>query len=157
MSISIHSPGSNYSLKSLEYEATSLAHLSLVSFAHSSLQNLLSLRCSMGFKSGLWLGHSGTFTELSWSHSFDILAVCWGSLSCWKMNYRFSLRPRALWGRFSSRMSLYIAAFIFPSMLTSLPVPAAEKHPHSMMLPPPCFTVGMVLAKWCAVPGVLQT
>jgi hypothetical protein len=22
--------------------------------------------------------------------------------------------------------------------------PAAEKHPHSMMLPPPCFTVGMV-------------
>ena len=38
------------------------------------------------------------------------------------------------------------AALIFPSTLTSLPVPAAEKHPHSMMLPPPCFTVGMVLA-----------
>ena len=36
--------------------------------------------------------------------------------------------------------------FIFPSMLTSLPVLfATEKHPHSMMmLPPPCFTVGMV-------------
>uniref|UniRef100_A0A673H7K8 Cleavage stimulation factor subunit 3 n=1 Tax=Sinocyclocheilus rhinocerous TaxID=307959 RepID=A0A673H7K8_9TELE len=25
------------------------------------------------------------------------------------------------------------------------PVPATEKHPHSMMLPPPCFTVGTVL------------
>jgi hypothetical protein len=38
----------------------------------------------------------------------------------------------------------------FPSILTSLPVTAAEKHPHSMMLPPPCFTVGMG-------PGLLQT
>ncbi len=35
--------------------------------------------------------------------------------------------------------------FIFPSIATSRPVPAAEKHPHSMMLPPPCFTVGTVL------------
>ncbi len=33
----------------------------------------------------------------------------------------------------------------FPSIATSRPVPAAEKHPHSMMLPPPCFTVGTVL------------
>ncbi|CDQ86307.1 unnamed protein product [Oncorhynchus mykiss] len=29
----------------------------------------------------------------------------------------------------------------------NLPVPAAEKHSHSMMLPPPCSTVGMVLAR----------
>ncbi|XP_051951468.1 dihydroxyacetone phosphate acyltransferase isoform X2 [Xyrauchen texanus] len=99
------------------------------------------------FKSGLWLGHSRTFTELSCSHSFVILTVCLGSLSCWKMNLCPSLRSRALWSRFSSKMSLYIAAFIFPSILTSLPVPAAEKHPHSMMLPPPCFTVGIVLAR----------
>ncbi len=45
----------------------------------------------------------------------------------------------------SSRISPYLAAFIFPSIATSRPVPAAEKHPHSMMLPPPCFTVGTVL------------
>ena len=32
---------------------------------------------------------------------------------------------------------------------TRLPIPAAEKHPHSMMPPPPCFTVGMV-------PGFIQ-
>ena len=41
--------------------------------------------------------------------------------------------------------------FIFASILTSLPVPSAEKHPHSRMLTPPCFTVGMVpgfLQKW---------
>ncbi len=48
-------------------------------------------RCSIGFKSGLWLGHSRTVTELLWSHSFVILAVCLGSLSCWKVN----LRPRS--------------------------------------------------------------
>ncbi len=43
-------------------------------------------RCWIGFKSGLWLGHSRTVTELLWSHSFVILAVCLGSLSCWKVN-----------------------------------------------------------------------
>ena len=65
----------------------------------------------------------------------------------WNMNLCPSLRFRVLQSRFSSRMSLYIATFIFPSILTSLTVPVAEKHPHSMMLPPPCFTVGMVLAR----------
>ena len=39
---------------------------------------------------------------------------------------------------FTKDLSLYFASFILPS------IPAAEKHPHSMMLPPPCFTVGMV-------------
>jgi hypothetical protein len=34
---------------------------------------------------------------------------------------------------------------IFASILTSLSIPATENHSHSMMLPPPCFTVGMVL------------
>ncbi len=114
-------------------------------------------RCSIGFKSGLWLGHSRTVTELLWSHSFIILAVCLGSLSCWKVNLQPGLRSWALWRRFSSRISLYLAAFIFPSIATSRPVPAAEKHPHNMMLPPPCFTVGTVLDRWWAVPGFLHT
>jgi hypothetical protein len=35
------------------------------------------------------------------------------------------------------------ALFIFASILTSLPVPAAEKHPHSMMLPPPFRLAGL--------------
>ena len=182
MYISIHSLcsilcwctfGSNYSLKSFWIWCHKLAHPSLGSFAHSSLQHLSSSirldgkrrctaifrslqRCSIGFKSGLWLGHSSTFTELSWSHSFDILPVSLGPLSCWKMNRHPSLRSRALWSRFSSRMSLYIAVFIFLYILTSLPVPATKKHPHSMMLPPPCFTVGMVLAWWWAVLGFLE-
>ncbi len=47
---------------------------------------------SITFKSGLWLRHSRTFTELSRSHSFVILAVCLGLSSCWKMNLLPSLR-----------------------------------------------------------------
>ena len=39
------------------------------------------------------------------------------------------------------------APFGFPSVLTSLPVPAAEKQPQSMMLPPPCFNIGMVFGR----------
>ncbi len=49
---------------------------------------------------GLSQGHSRTVTELLWSHSFVILAVCLGSLSWWKVNLRPSLRSWALWRRF---------------------------------------------------------
>ena len=128
-------------------DPTSLSHLDLGIFCHSSLQILSSSvrldgerwwtaifrslqRCSIGFKSGLWLGHSRTFTELFWNHSFVILAVCLGSLSCWKVNLRPILRSWTLWKRFLSRISMYLAVFIFPSIETSHPVPAAEKHPH---------------------------
>ncbi|MEQ2260487.1 hypothetical protein XENORESO_018297 [Xenotaenia resolanae] len=38
-----------------------------------------------------------------------------------------------------------------------LEVPAARKHPHSMMLPPPCFTMGMVFLGWWGVLGLSQT
>ena len=50
---------------------------------------------------------------------------------------------------FSSMIFLYFVPFIFPSILTILSVSATQKHPDSMMLPPPSFTVGMA-------PGFLQ-
>ncbi|TWW62417.1 Transposable element [Takifugu flavidus] len=40
-------------------------------------------------------------------------------------------------------MVLYSAPSIFPSILTIFPVPAEEKQAQTMMLPPPCLTVGM--------------
>ena len=52
--------------------------------------------------------------------------VCLGLMSCWKVHLRPSLRSWELWSWFSSRISLYFAPFIFPSILTSLPIPAAE-------------------------------
>jgi hypothetical protein len=48
-------------------------------------------------RSGLWLGHSWTFRDLSRIQSCIVLAVCLGSLSCWKVN---------LWSRFSSTISV---------------------------------------------------
>ena len=88
---------------SLGYDATSSAHLYLGSFSYSSLQILSSSvrldgehrctaffrslqKCSIGFMSGVWLGHSRTFRALSRSHSCVALAVCLGLLSCWKGN-----------------------------------------------------------------------
>ena len=49
-----------------------------------------------------------------------------------------------VWGPEQVFIKDLCAPFIFVSLRTSLPVPAAEKHPNRMMLPPPCFTVGMV-------------
>ena len=37
-----------------------------------------------------------------------------------------------LWSKFSSKISLYFASFIFASILTSFPVPAPEKIPATM-------------------------
>ncbi len=146
-------------LSLLGYDATSFAHLDWGIFWHSSLQILSSSvrldwerrwtaifrslqRCSIGFKSGLWLGPSRTFKVLPLSHHCVALAVCLGSLSCWKVNLQPSLRSWALWNWFSLRISLYFDPFSFPSTLTNLPVPATEKQPHSMRLLPAHFTLG---------------
>ncbi len=109
-------------LSLFRYDATSFAHLDWGIFCHSSLQILSSSvrldgdlrwtaifrslqRCSIGFKSGLWLGHSRTFTELSSSHSCVALAVYLGSLSCWKVNLLPGLTFWMLWTGFSLKGS----------------------------------------------------
>ncbi|KAG9463069.1 hypothetical protein GDO78_022510 [Eleutherodactylus coqui] len=43
---------------------------------------------SMGLRSGDWLGHSMTLMCFFLIHSFVALAVCFGSLSCWKTKPR---------------------------------------------------------------------
>ena len=128
----------------LGYDAKSFAHLYLGSFSHSSLQilsnsvrldgerrctaNIRSLqRCSIGLRSGLELSHK------------DIQRLVPKPLLCYigyvlKVIVLLEGEPSpqsedALWSRISSRISLYFATFIFPSIPTSLPVPAAENIP----------------------------
>ena len=101
-------------------------------------------RYSMGFRSGDWLGHSRTLICFFLSHSFVALAVCFGSLSCWKIHPRPIFSALTEGRRLSPKIFRYMAPFILPSIRWSHPVPLAEKHPQSIRFPPPCFTVGMV-------------
>ncbi len=114
-------------------------------------------RCSMGLRSGDWLGHSRTLKCFLRSHSFVARAVCLGSLSCWKTQPRFIFNALADGRRFSLKISRYMAPFILSFTQISRPGPFAEKQPQSMMFPPPCFTVGMVFFGCNSAFFLLQT
>ncbi|XP_054642150.1 uncharacterized protein LOC129187227 isoform X9 [Dunckerocampus dactyliophorus] len=66
-----------------------------------------------------------------------------------RLKLSYTLKSFADSSRFSSKVVLYLAPSIFPSTLTSFPVPAEEKQPHNMMLPPPCLTVWMARFVQC--------
>lgn len=95
----------------------------------------------MGFLSGLSLGH---FKKRSFDvkHYKLVLVVYAGLLSCSKVN---------VFSRFSSWIALHLAFSIVASSLTSFLVLANENHIRRMMLPPTCFTVGMVCSQCCLV------
>ncbi len=54
---------------------------------------------------------------------------------------------------FCFRMSQYMLESMFPSMNRSSPVPAVVMQPQTMMLPPPCLTVGKAQFSWYSSPG----
>ena len=101
---------------------------------------------SIGLRLGLCESYSNTFTVLSWSHFLTARAVCLWSLSCWKIH----MRP-------SFNFLTEDIIRIIPSTFWSLPMPAAAKHPHNMIPPPPCFVVGIFLFGWNASPSFGQT
>ena len=97
----------------------------------SSLSTDTNRDSSLGFgwaTQGLSHSCSEAISVLLWLYA-------WGHCPDWNVNICRSLRCFALWSRFSSRIYLHLALFIVSAIFTSLPVPAAEKHPHSMMLP----------------------
>ena len=121
------------------YVVTSRPHCPGVILAHSSTQIVfksqrfvgalcwtlffsLFHKLSMGFKSGDWLGHSNTLILFLWYHLRVSSALCFGSLSCWKVQPRLIFIILVDGSRFISRMSQYMAPFIVPSMTWSLPV-----------------------------------
>ncbi|GFV81650.1 hypothetical protein TNCV_1703071 [Trichonephila clavipes] len=53
-----------------------------------------------------------------------------------------------------SRMSTYISEFMFPITGTNGPRPNYEKHPHTIMLPPPNLTVGTKKSLKKRLPGI---
>lgn len=64
----------------------------------------------------------------------------------------FSCSSKQIGGsKLCSVISLCFSALILPSTFTNLQEPAAEKYPHSMMLPTSHLTVGMLCLWWCAM------
>ena len=125
----------------LRYVSRSLAHLATGNFAHSSRQNCSSSfkldgfhwctaifksypRFSVGLRSGIWLDHSKIFKMFPLKPLEWCLAVCLGSMSCWKLNLCPSLKSLEDWNRFPSRFSQYFA----PSFNQFWPVWCCHHH-----------------------------
>jgi hypothetical protein len=55
------------------------------------------------------------------------------------------------------RMSFYPSVLRFPHSITRGPSPFHEKHPHTVMPPPPNLIVGATRAGRCHSPGIHHT
>ncbi len=99
--------------------------------------------CSIGFRSGDILGHSITFI---FSSKAVVISVVFGVVmmenSFWREGIIFCFRK-----------SQYMLESMFLSMNRSSPVPAVVMQPQTMMLPPPCLTVGKTQFSWYSSPG----
>ena len=87
-------------------------------------------RFSMGLRSGDWDGQGRSLILCLVNHFWVNLAVCLGSLSCWKTQWRpiFSFREEAT--RFWFKMSWYFNAFMMPCTLTVPRAFGRETAPH---------------------------
>lgn len=92
-------------------------------------------KCSIGSKSGVWLRHSRTFrvVPMPLLHCLD-----------------FVLRVIGLLQSVPSAQSEVLSP-------VNWAVKQSKKHFQSMILPPPCFTVGVVVCRWWVMPSFLQT
>ena len=81
--------------------------------------------------------------------------LCWSTFgsdyshkSFWVWRYKLDtpvfgeFLQTCIWGG-----SVYFGLFIFPSILTSLPVPTAEKHPQRMMSPSSVLGLDTILSR----------
>ena len=102
--------------------------------------------CSIGFRSGDWLGHCITFHFFALKNSLVAFAVCFGSLSICTVKRRPISSEAFGWiwadniARSTSEFILLLLSAITSSINTREPVPLAAIHAHAMTLPPPCFT-----------------
>lgn len=101
----------------------SLTHLYLVCFFHSSRQILSNPNHQIGWGMSL-----NCYLQVSPPSICSIvLAIYFELLLFWKVNLQVtSLRSCALWNKLSTCISLYLVAFVLPSVVTNLTM---EKHP----------------------------
>ena len=111
-------------------------------------------RFSIGLRSGLWLGHSRIFTFLFLSYSGVALAVCFGSLSCWKVNFRpnFSFLACFPLGFFCILLhpfSLLSWQGLQSLLMRNIPITCCYHHHASQS--------GWCVFGWCAMLSLCQT
>ncbi len=100
--------------------------------------------CSIGFRSEDILGHS--IQQQGSCHIGGVFGVVMLENSFWREGIMFCFR-----------MSQYMLESMFPSINRSSPVPAVVMQPQTMMLPPPCLTVGQAPFSWYSSPGRRHT
>ena len=122
-----------------------------------SLRSNSSQRCSIGLRSGLCAGQSSSSTPNSLIHVFMDLALCTGAQSCWNRKGPSPNCSHKVGSMELSNISWYAEAFRVPFTGTKGPSPAPEKQPHTIIPPPPNFTLGTMQSdKFCSL-GNLQT
>ena len=100
---------------------------------------------------------SGSSTPNWLIHVFMDLALCSGVQSCWN---REGLSPNCFHRAGSmkwSKISWYAEAFRVPLTGTKGPSPAPEEQPHTIIPPPPNFTLGTMQPDKNGSPGNRQT
>src|SRR4029434_10585954 len=100
-------------------------------------------RFSMGFRSGDCDGHGKTFIPWSVDNFCVDFEVCFGSLSCCKVQPWPILSFLEGAVRFSFNICWHLMEFMIPCILTRCRGPLEEYQPHTITDPPPHFTVGM--------------
>jgi len=111
-------------------------------------------RFSMGFRSGLFPGHSSTWMLFSLNHDMHFFAVWHGAPSCWNVNgWSAPKMSRADASNLECRTSLmYFSAFTTPFSTCSRPTPSRDMHLHTIMLSG-CFLVAVVHSGMQSSPG----
>ena len=95
---------------------------------------------SIGLRSGLCASQSSSYTPNALIHVFMDLALCTGAQSCWN---RKGLSPNCCYKVGSMDLSnISWDAVRVPFTETKGPSPAPQKQPHTIILPPPNFTLG---------------
>ena len=87
-----------------------------------------------------WRGHSSTITLFSWNQFFVNFAVCVGLFIMLSNPVKGILNGNQVF----FQIILIRCGIHLQSIDDMLPVPFVEKHPQTMMLSPPNFTVGII-------------
>ncbi len=98
-----------------------------------------------------------TLTWFFLNHSLVKLFVCLGSLSYSMTCFLLRLSSQTDVLTFSFTICWYNSEFIVPSMIASRPGPDSAKQGQTMILPPLCFTDGIIFLCWNEVCSFLQT